>query len=125
MTKPINQCDGCRANKPLNASGFHIMNETTGYPDLMSCTKDRYITKPQHQGSLLDQLKELVQLANQNGLYDAADYVQGRINGMGIDDAKCTLCDRPLDSDESWFSIDNKKEFCSYSCLNKAKANGL
>jgi hypothetical protein len=31
--------------------------------------------KPQHQGSLADQLAELIQLANQHGLYDAADAV--------------------------------------------------
>jgi len=31
--------------------------------------------KPQHQGSLVDQLAELAQIANQNGLYDAADAV--------------------------------------------------
>ena len=30
----------------------------------------------QSQGSTLDQLKELHQLANQNGLYDAADLVR-------------------------------------------------
>lgn len=35
--------------------------------------------KPQHQGSLTDQLRELVTLANQNGLYDAADYIQRRL----------------------------------------------
>lgn len=32
--------------------------------------------KPQHQGSLVDQLIELRQLANMHGLYDAADYLQ-------------------------------------------------
>jgi len=31
--------------------------------------------KSQHQGSLHDQLAELVQIANQHGLYDAADAV--------------------------------------------------
>lgn len=32
--------------------------------------------KTQHQGSLVDQLIELRQLANMNGLYDAADYLR-------------------------------------------------
>lgn len=32
--------------------------------------------KPQHQGALVDQLKELHNLANQNGLYDAADWLR-------------------------------------------------
>jgi len=32
--------------------------------------------KPQSQASLKDQLRELVQLANANGLYDAADYIR-------------------------------------------------
>ena len=34
---------------------------------------------PQHQGSLTDQLKELVTLANKAGLYDAADLIRYRI----------------------------------------------
>jgi hypothetical protein len=33
----------------------------------------------QHQGSTLDQLRELYRLANLNGLYDAADVVRGFI----------------------------------------------
>ena len=32
--------------------------------------------KPQSQASLSEQLRELVQLANANGLYDAADYIR-------------------------------------------------
>lgn len=35
----------------------------------------RTILVVQSQASLTDQLKELVYLANQNGLYDAADYI--------------------------------------------------
>jgi hypothetical protein len=31
--------------------------------------------KPQSQESLLDQLKELIPIANKEGLYDAADYL--------------------------------------------------
>ena len=33
------------------------------------------MTKPQHQGSLHDQLRELIQLAATDGLYDAADWI--------------------------------------------------
>lgn len=33
----------------------------------------------QHQGSLYDQLLELHALANQNGLYDAADFIKSYI----------------------------------------------
>jgi hypothetical protein len=33
------------------------------------------LARDQSQASLTDQLQELVQLANQNGLYDAADYL--------------------------------------------------
>ena len=32
--------------------------------------------KSQHQGSLHDQLKQLYNLANKNGLYDAADFIK-------------------------------------------------
>lgn len=35
--------------------------------------------KPQSQAALADQLLELVQVANQNGLYDAADWLQARL----------------------------------------------
>ena len=35
----------------------------------------RSAKKPQHQGSLHDQLRELLQLANADGLYDAADWL--------------------------------------------------
>jgi len=35
--------------------------------------------KPQHQGSLYEQLIELVQLANKNGLYDASDWILNQI----------------------------------------------
>lgn len=31
----------------------------------------------QHQGSLDDQLRELIDLANKEGLYDAADFITG------------------------------------------------
>lgn len=31
------------------------------------------------QNSLTDQLKELVTLANKNGLYDAADYINNKL----------------------------------------------
>jgi len=35
--------------------------------------------KPQHQGSLVEQLKELYYIANKEGLYDAADYIEARL----------------------------------------------
>lgn len=41
-TQLINQCDGCRAGKPLTPMGNHIMGETGKYLDLMACTKDLY-----------------------------------------------------------------------------------
>ena len=34
------------------------------------------MTKPQHQGSMTDQLRELIRLGNSEGLYDAADWVE-------------------------------------------------
>jgi hypothetical protein len=37
---------------------------------------------PQHQGSTLDQLMELYNLANKNGLYDAADLLMQFIKAM-------------------------------------------
>jgi hypothetical protein len=40
--KSINQCDGCRAGKPVDANGNHRMGEPGKYSDLMSCTADRY-----------------------------------------------------------------------------------
>lgn len=39
-------------------------------------TCNQLAPKPQSQASLSDQLRELVQLANANGLYDAADYIR-------------------------------------------------
>lgn len=36
--------------------------------------------RPQHQGSLNDQLRMLQVLANQAGLYDAADWVRARLD---------------------------------------------
>lgn len=43
------------------------------------------MTKMQHQGSLHDQMIELLQLATSNGLYDAADWVAGYLARHGSD----------------------------------------
>lgn len=40
----MNQCDGCRAGKPLDKNGKHRMGEPGKYADLMACTADRYST---------------------------------------------------------------------------------
>jgi hypothetical protein len=65
----VNQCDGCRAGKPLvkivrgefvkDPSGhLHVMNDkywedNKQYSDLMSCTKDLYEEKPDKTRSYL------------------------------------------------------------------------
>lgn len=36
-----NQCDGCRAGKPLDSNGNHRMGEGS-YPDLMGCQAEKY-----------------------------------------------------------------------------------
>lgn len=45
----MNQCDGCRAGKPLDENGNHRMGEEGKYPDLMGCQAYRYTD----HGSLL------------------------------------------------------------------------
>ncbi len=39
----MNQCDGCMAGIPVDENGNHRMGRPGGYPDLMGCTKDRYM----------------------------------------------------------------------------------
>jgi hypothetical protein len=38
----MNQCDGCRAGKPLDQNGNHAMGEPGGYRDLMACQRSKY-----------------------------------------------------------------------------------
>ena len=52
--------------------------DTSRLPPIEALTTYR---PPQHQGSLNDQLKELIELANRNGLYDAADYLVDVLGG--------------------------------------------
>lgn len=54
------------------------------------------MTRPQHQGSLHDQLIELAQLANKSGLYDAADAV--------------TRCREQIEQIAAWFEAQAAKE---------------
>ena len=42
----MNQCDGCKAGKPLNGNGNHVMSEHGGYQDLMACQAYKYKEKP-------------------------------------------------------------------------------
>ena len=44
-----NQCDGCRAGKPLNKNGHHIMGSTEPgkYIDLMACQAEKYCGVPE------------------------------------------------------------------------------
>lgn len=45
-----NQCDGCQAGIPL-VDGAHRMGRPGGYPDLMSCQKERYKHPEQAEGA--------------------------------------------------------------------------
>lgn len=45
-----NQCDGCQAGIPL-IDGAHRMGRPDGYPDLMSCQKERYEHPEQAEGA--------------------------------------------------------------------------
>lgn len=45
-----NQCDGCQAGIPL-VDGAHRMGRPGGYPDLMSCQKERYEHLEQAEGT--------------------------------------------------------------------------
>ncbi len=38
----MNQCDGCKAGKPVDKNGNHRMGEPGKYPDLMGCTAHLY-----------------------------------------------------------------------------------
>jgi hypothetical protein len=38
----MNQCDGCRAGKPLDENGNHAMGEPGAYRDLMACQRSKY-----------------------------------------------------------------------------------
>ena len=46
---PVNQCDGCRAGKPLER-GYHRMGNESEYPDLMKCERERYLTDAPRRG---------------------------------------------------------------------------
>lgn len=37
----MNQCDGCRAGRPLTDAGYHKMSDGP-YPDFMACERRRY-----------------------------------------------------------------------------------
>ncbi|WP_325437586.1 hypothetical protein [Pseudomonas nitroreducens] len=52
-----NQCDGCQAGIPL-IDGAHRMGRPGGYPDLMSCQKERY----KHPEQAEDDIKKLIVL---------------------------------------------------------------
>ena len=45
-----NQCDGCQAGIPL-VDGAHRMGRPGGYPDMMSCQKERYEHPEQAEGA--------------------------------------------------------------------------
>lgn len=40
-----NQCDGCRAGRPVNAQGHHVMGDGE-YADLMACQREKYRPAP-------------------------------------------------------------------------------
>ena len=53
------------------------------------------MNKPQRQDSLYDQLKDLIPLANQEGCYDAADFLRRTVEDIEF---KINL-EKSLDSD--------------------------
>lgn len=38
----MNQCDGCKAGKPVDENGNHRMGKEGGYADLMKCEAGKY-----------------------------------------------------------------------------------
>jgi hypothetical protein len=54
---------------------IYTMKLTNNEMKQLTESYQRWMTMAQHQGSLNEQLKELILLANKNGLYDAADYL--------------------------------------------------
>lgn len=47
LVTAMNQCDGCKAGRPFNSSGHHVMGEPgAAYPDLMACQAHKYKEKP-------------------------------------------------------------------------------
>ena len=45
--QPFNQCDGCRAGRPLVHGNLHVMIDANGYQDFMACTAHLYAVPPE------------------------------------------------------------------------------
>lgn len=51
LTNEANQCDGCRAGKPLENGNRHRMGKEGGYSDFMSCTSKLYKAALTNEGA--------------------------------------------------------------------------
>lgn len=81
----INQCDGCRAGKPVDHNGNHAMGEGR-YPDYMCCKKDTYI---HHLPEIdIDFIDEYIELYNTQNVVNKVlvEYVDNGEEGWVGDD---------------------------------------
>jgi len=88
-----NQCDGCQAGIPL-VDGAHRMGRQGGYPDLMSCQKERY----KHPEQAEDDIKKLIVLLRHGdampGEQDlAADHLERLLKAEQAEGAQGDACD--------------------------------
>ena len=90
---PTWPCYMCLANAAANMAWSSGPTFAWTYPPFLTYSIDNYPPLEYHeddseqlplwedqmnsQAPLNEQLRQLIQLANQNGLYDAADYIQG------------------------------------------------
>lgn len=100
LTNNLNQCDGCRAGKPLENGNRHRMGKEGGYPDFMSCTAKIYKPALTNEGAEPvawvngEQLRLCIQSPlDESNLNPAARHLPRNIGGSAL---KGSYCDTPL-----------------------------
>lgn len=81
----LNQCDGCRAGKPLEDGKHHVMVNSGGYRDVMACTAHLYSSPPAPVAVVLPERK------NERPFGDsttAAEYNEAKGFNRAIDKVK-------------------------------------
>lgn len=93
----INQCDGCRAGKPVDHNGNHAMGEGR-YPDYMCCKKDTYI---HHLPEIdIDFIDEYIELYNTQNVVNKVLVRQNQDNTVDINFKKTSWTEKELPIDE-------------------------
>lgn len=93
----INQCDGCRAGKPVDHNGNHAMGEGR-YPDYMCCKKDTYV----HPLSEIDIdfIDDYIKLYNTQNVVNKVLVRQNQDNTVDINFKKTSWTEKELPIDE-------------------------